>query len=298
MDLDKLAGDAHMLGELVGLAARRAGKAKITLELVPDTVQRERDLDKRKSNLVLGAGTFVLALVVFWSFSVYSNSMVETAKEKLDVVLKDMEGPAATMRKDVQRQKAAVKDVNNLVQTQQDRVQWLGIINELKQTYCSKKFWFTEVIPLVNFKPESLINTAKPRINLAPANEGIMTGDDGVVNAILVKGVWLEKSHQIAETTNEMLGRNLSEAEIKEEMSKRAEDRQLGKSKYFSSSLEYPDPKQPPPRGGAPKEIKFLEASFGGDKMFRIKPQWDESKIGSEFTIILPLKNPIVEGKK
>ncbi|MEZ5325410.1 MAG: hypothetical protein R3F19_10130 [Verrucomicrobiales bacterium] len=45
----------HTLGELVGLALRDTNKCGVEIDLIPESVQRQRDLDKKKPYLFTAA---------------------------------------------------------------------------------------------------------------------------------------------------------------------------------------------------------------------------------------------------
>jgi type IV pilus assembly protein PilM len=53
VNADAAAGDAHLMGELVGLALRAAGACPVEVELVPDTVASARDSAKRAPALIM-----------------------------------------------------------------------------------------------------------------------------------------------------------------------------------------------------------------------------------------------------
>ncbi|NIP97738.1 MAG: hypothetical protein GWO24_31610, partial [Akkermansiaceae bacterium] len=52
IDVEQIGIEAHMMGELVGLALRGIGEAKVSIDLVPDVVASERATAQRKPFLM------------------------------------------------------------------------------------------------------------------------------------------------------------------------------------------------------------------------------------------------------
>lgn len=293
INAEALQEDAHLMGELVGLAARRAGNSGVHLDLVPDSVEKEKDLGRRKSKLFVASGVLVFGLLVFYVFGSMNTSKLKSAEASLDKDLREMEPHAEEMRKIVGSQKAALNDVNTLIKTQQDRVLWVNLLAEIKSEYCSKDYWFTEVQPLLNYKPETNIADLKTRFSATGDNSGPLYSEQNgdLINAVKIRGTWLYNQSEITVKTNKFLEPQEAKTETEDGKVEKSEP----KSVYFSKTLKYHDK--------AGQTGAFKEAPLSVDKMFKIKPQWDESKIGSDFIIILPLKEPILfkapkEGKK
>ncbi len=289
LDGEAIQKNAHLMGELVGLAARRAGNSGVHLELVPDSVEKEKDLDRRKIKLYIAIACLAVGLLVFYIFGATVTSKLKAANETLALEYKEMKPHAEAMRKQVQSQTAALEDVNTLVKTQQDRVQWVNLLAELKREYCSKDYWFTEVQPLLNYKPDTSMVDLNPLFSSSGSSESpfYTDGSGGVINAIKLRGTWLYNHNQITVNTNEFLEVNKKE-DKKSSTVKVGEDAkaEAPKSKYFSNTLKYHDK--------VGEKGAFKESPLLVDKMFKITNDWNVSKIGSDFTIILPLKEPIV----
>src|SRR5437879_4334221 len=59
----ELAGSAYLLGEVVGLALRSVSSCPMELNLLPGSVVRKRDLEKRRPFFITAAACFILALL-------------------------------------------------------------------------------------------------------------------------------------------------------------------------------------------------------------------------------------------
>lgn len=301
LDLDKLSPYAHLMGELVGLAVRRIDKGKINLELTPDSVAKEQDLDRRKSKLAYGAGLLVAGIFVFMVCQFIAGITLKESNEKLTKELAQLTPLENKMKALQAKQKNALNDVNTLIDKQSDRVLWINALDELKSIYASKKYWFTDIAPLVNYTPDSKIDKATHVISSSAFETGEVSGDiitynkAQFINAVLIRGTWINEGHNLSVVTNQLLDKELSPKDLGI-LTRNAEKLQeYGESKYFSRVLQYTKSKMEPPKNRKkinPPKIEYT--SFGGDKMYRIKPRWDEDRIGSDFMIVLPLKNPIL----
>lgn len=298
LDLDELSPYAHLMGELVGLAVRRIDQGKLNLELVPDSVAKEKSLDKRKSKLAVGVTLLIVGLFIYLISLFFSNSSLKTLDDDLTNELNLLKPEEAKMKAVVAAQQNALNDVAQLTQLQEDRTRWINIINDLKSVYTSKNFWFTEIVPLVNFTPDLSISDATPLIaksvmlKNSQNGEAVMPSSENLlVNAVLLRGIWLDEDHNITITTNKLLGKEIKKNDLAKYKSNREEFLAYGESKYFSRIIQYHK------SGANLKTAQPEYASFGGDQMYKIKPRWDEDSLGSDFTIILPLKNPVILNK-
>lgn len=298
LDLEELSPYTHLMGELVGLAVRRIDKGKLNLELVPDSVAKEKSLDKRKTKLAVGVSLLVVGLFIYMVSLFLSNSTLKSLEDELASELALLTPEEMKMKSVIAAQQNALNDVAQLTQLQEDRTRWVDVINDLKSVYASKKFWFTEIIPLVNYTPDLNIEDATPLIpkkvmsaNSKDEEKIVSTSNDLLVNAVMLRGIWLDEDHNITITTNNLLGEEIKKDQLNKYKSDREQFLAYGESKYFSRMLQYYK------AGSNPKTATTEYASFGGDQMYKIKPKWDEDSLGSDFTIILPLKNPLILNK-
>ena len=298
LDLEELSPYTHLMGELVGLAVRRIDKGKLNLELVPDSVAKEKSLDKRKTKLAIGVSLLVVGLFIYMVSLFLSNSTLKSLEDELASELALLTPEEMKMKSVIAAQQNALNDVAQLTQLQEDRTRWVDVINDLKSVYASKKFWFTEIIPLVNYTPDLNIEDATPLIpkkvmsaNSKDEEKIVSTSNDLLVNAVMLRGIWLDEDHNITITTNNLLGEEIKKDQLNKYKSDREQFLAYGESKYFSRMLQYYK------AGSNPKTATTEYASFGGDQMYKIKPKWDEDSLGSDFTIILPLKNPLILNK-
>ena len=92
LDEETVAANAHNMGDLVGSALNQMGTVPVEIDLIPESVQKERELDKRKPALILA----VLALAALLAgMGFYFKRGAEIANAKVDTI----KGKADTLKK-------------------------------------------------------------------------------------------------------------------------------------------------------------------------------------------------------
>ncbi len=154
VDVDQIAAEAHLLGELVGLGLRGIGKASLEIDLVPDAVSRERDVERRKPFLVVASIVFLLGLAL-WAWSNVSRKT-----QAMDAVVSmqsevDERQRYAKPLKDLAQKEAGLDVISGqLVNAQSARVFWVDVWNDLARHFASDVVWLVDFDPVVGFKPD------------------------------------------------------------------------------------------------------------------------------------------------
>jgi type IV pilus assembly protein PilM len=214
VDVDKIAAEAHMLGELVGLALRGIGKASLKIDLVPDVVSHERDIARRKPILMASSAILIVGLAAWAGSNVMRNG---DAADKLKALEKDKQGLEAfakPLKKLAEREKTLDLYGQQLVDAQAARTRWVSLLSDLGHNFASASVWLVDFDPIVGFKPgaevsgESVIvdgfdNTSYGASSLAkfdsmpaPAPRrgrnpnANSNANVPMINAIRVKGFW------------------------------------------------------------------------------------------------------------
>lgn len=156
VDVDQIAAEAHLLGELVGLGLRGVGQAPLEIDLVPDVVSRERDVERRKPWLMAASGVVVLGLAC-WTWSNMSRkkeadsqfATLSAEVEERTRFSKPLEGLA---KQETQLNALA----SQLVNAQSARVLWVDVWDDLSHNFASDVVWVVDLDPVVGFKTGEL----------------------------------------------------------------------------------------------------------------------------------------------
>lgn len=217
VDVDKIAAEAHLLGELVGLGLRGVGQAPLEIDLVPDVVSRERDVERRKPWLMAASGILLVGLA-FWAWSNVSR------KGKAEQQVKDLQQEVDERNKFDKPLKALAKRENQLnslasqlVNAQGARVLWVDVWDDLALHFASDVVWLVDFDPVVGFKSNEVIEGSAGTAQSVITSDfsGVQYGDSALaqitrpapaptgrgkratpapkapmVNAIKIKGFW------------------------------------------------------------------------------------------------------------
>ncbi len=164
VDVERLQHEAHMMGELVGLGLRGAGKAPINIDLVPAIVEEERASERRRPFLIGTAAILILGAAVF---GFYKNSAAKRA-ERLVSGTTGIEGQVenltefeAPLKKLNTEQQELITLADGYVGAENARAYWVDLVEELKEGMASDALWIVEFEPLVGYDPLAADGTPK-----------------------------------------------------------------------------------------------------------------------------------------
>ncbi len=153
IDTGEVASDAHNLGELVGLALREISACPMEIDLVPTTVERRRDIERRKPYLLAAGGCFLALLLAAGVFFHRKKDLTERHGAELSSYESELAGfnskiSAESRREDEIRQRGAP-----LQAAVEGRTRVLEILNHLNSKLASDKLWFTQMEMLAGGVP-------------------------------------------------------------------------------------------------------------------------------------------------
>ncbi|MGJ8657089.1 MAG: Amuc_1101 family PilM-like pilus complex protein [Akkermansiaceae bacterium] len=173
VDVDKVSVEAHQLGEIIGLGLRSLEKAKLNIDLVPETVQHERDDAQKRPKLIIASGVIVAACAAFCVSGVLGKSKaIKSAKKQEEIVqgLESFAKPITAELKDADK----IANIVELYEGKVDsRVLWLNGLSDIKTHFAHPELWITELEPVVNFDPE--VEDGAPSHRTIVANDILKT---------------------------------------------------------------------------------------------------------------------------
>jgi hypothetical protein len=152
-------GNAHNMGELVGLALRDAGPKNLEIDLAPNDILNRRDLDKKKPILITAAALWILIIVgVFLKY----NGTAKNAKTE-ETQLSEEAAQLSNYDRGIKDQEKIEKEnsdiANPISLAVEGRTQYIEIFNHLNSLIKNDKVWIVQIEPL--FAGAPLKNTAK-----------------------------------------------------------------------------------------------------------------------------------------
>ena len=145
---EKISAEAHTLGEVVGLALRAAGTVPVELDLVPFTVERTRDANRRKPFLILTT----LGLVGLLGAGIVYFKRAAGIAEAKTAALSQEKGVLAGFDSKIQVFKNTLAEVESaadpLTSAVSDRTYWVRLFHDLNSRFEDDLIWYTKIEPL------------------------------------------------------------------------------------------------------------------------------------------------------
>jgi len=193
---------AHLLGELVGLALRSVTACPMELSLLPASVVRRQELERRRPFFIAAAVCVVLAMLG-WSF--YYTRAAQVTHETAEVIQQknaSMRGAEARLDK-LKKQITSLDTVAApLIGAVNDRDFWPQILDDLNARLPEADIWITELGPtsggkLLGSGEKSAGETAAvpPQSASGAAAKTVAAGAKSI-DGILVRGLYLYNPKQ------------------------------------------------------------------------------------------------------
>jgi type IV pilus assembly protein PilM len=176
VNIDQLNNEAHMLGELVGLALRAEGQTPLTIDLVPEQVFRERETKRRKPWLV----TASMLLITGWALWSWTNMGRRGLSEEGLNNIKDEVAKRELYAKPLDKlaKKEAELDLvaSQLIGEQASRTEWIDLLDDLALYFKSDIVWLVDFDPVVGFV-RSEVSLDSPGEETANVLQSVISSD-------------------------------------------------------------------------------------------------------------------------
>jgi len=193
VDHAALNGQAHALGELIGLGLRGAGATPVEIDLVPRLVARERLVAKRAPLFWMAGLSIVLML---GATGLFYQRAAAYAADRSAALAKDvaaLKGIAAKIVEQEERLEAIRTRSKPYSEAVLGRVYWITTFRDLSEAMVDDKIWIVEMQPMSG----NNLLIAEPRrageLGLDVAPDPLMAAvpaGQHVIDAVLIKGLW------------------------------------------------------------------------------------------------------------
>ena len=193
---------AHLLGELVGLALRSVTICPMKLNLLPATVVRRQDLEKRRPFFIAAVACILLALLGWSAYYTRAAQVAQQTAQAMRQKNDSMHGVEAQLDK-LKKQIAALDNIATpLITAVNDRNFWPQILEDLNARLPEADIWITELAATSGGKllgaPEKRAGETTPAptptVAGSPAKGGATAGK--VIDGIMVRGLYLYNPKQ------------------------------------------------------------------------------------------------------
>jgi len=196
------ARSAHLLGELVGLALRSVTVCPMEINLLPTSVVRRQELEKRRPFFIAAAASILLALL---GWSAYYTRAAQVAQQTAQVMRqKNDTMHAAEVHLDTLKKQITALDniATPLITAVGDRNFWPKILEDLNTRLPEANIWITELAATSGGKllgaPEKRAGEATPvPLPTPPSSTTRAAAAAGkVIDGIMVRGLYLYNPKQ------------------------------------------------------------------------------------------------------
>lgn len=226
VDASVIQREGHLMGELVGLALRGAGKSVINIDLVPSVVRKNRTNERRRPFFIAAAAAVLVGMAGWAAFQLMAGS---AAKEKTSHMTEQKE-QLAKESGPIEKLNTTEKNLRQIadgyVALEDGHSAWLDVLGEIRGAFASKYVWITDFEPISGFDLKAAVEGKKPTgkaqengkpvvkpdfynsaygtsslnaqggANAAPAKPGAKNQPSGktktTANAVRIKGFWRE----------------------------------------------------------------------------------------------------------
>lgn len=185
-DHDLVSANAHTLGEVVGSALSQAGEVPVDIELIPESVQKAKDLNKRKPALIV-ALICLAAFLGAMGFFFTKGAEVTTAKAE------EIERKADDLKKyneEIEDLEAAIVTLDGqqkpFVDATTHRSYWVRVFNYLGEKLSGDAIFFTLLEPLSEGRP--IISDDATDLS------AVSTGVESTIDSFSIGGLWRENA--------------------------------------------------------------------------------------------------------
>ena len=241
IDVDVLGREAHQLGELVGLGLHATGNAEVEIDLVPDVVQAQRDISRRKPALIAAAVLFILGLAAWAGFKSKSVSESETFLADLESKIGVLEQPARKIEGALKNEKSTVSLLKAYSAAEEGRLSFVKTWNELSEPFTSEEVWITDLEFRANYSADGDVDTdgvIDESFANATYGSSVMMADKGMVDSVSIKGLHLDNDGEVFAILKKLRGSEMLSFDWKK---KPLEESQLVKENQAAPNAETND---------------------------------------------------------
>ncbi len=280
MDVERVASEAHMLGEIIGLGLRSIGKAKLQIDLVPEVVEEARVESKRRPKLLAAAAIAIAASAAYAVTGMTHKAHVVKQQKKNEKTLNGLLTYSKPIKNNLQKAKKVGAILSQYGSAIDSRQQAFGILDDINQYFSDHNLWIVDFDPIVNFTPGAEEQTsyvsdemARPeygksslaKLSIVPKMKGNRPNPaykPTVISAIRIHGFWKGGDPAVVQQRFENL---------------------LAHSKYFTKQIMVKKGRHLTPEDIAMKDMVVEQET--------VIP---EDKLAAPYTIIIPLSKPIL----
>jgi len=182
------------------LGLRAAGKSTIKIDLVPDAVQAERDINRRKPLLIGAAALFIAGLGSWAGFKSLSVSEAERHLSQLEQEAVTLRPPATKIERLLQQEKEANELIKAYAKAEKNRLNIVDQWNSIAKHFVSEVAWITDIEPRTNFSLDaggSSDAVIDESFSSNPYGKSSVMNEVTTADSVILRGFHLNKQNEV-----------------------------------------------------------------------------------------------------
>lgn len=147
LDSEQIRKDMHLLGEVAGLALRRALTCPIEINLMPPDLVARKTFRKRQPFLVLAAAGLVLITACWWVYANRMKALSDSQLEKVERKIAGLRGVHDALNDVLKEKTEANRNVEALMDVIGLRTRWVEIMDAIHSSMLDG-MWLTAIEPV------------------------------------------------------------------------------------------------------------------------------------------------------
>lgn len=146
VNAERVEANLHRLGEVTGLALRRALTCPIEINLIPPSLVKRKDFRRRLPFFALAGAAVILTMLCWWIYFYRMGGMRKTALARVDERTREMTATRADLQSAIQQKNDTETKMHAVLDVIGLRTRWVEIIQALYDNTLDG-MWITAVRP-------------------------------------------------------------------------------------------------------------------------------------------------------
>ncbi len=146
---ERVAADMQLLGEVAGLALRKALKCPVEINLLPPDLVATKVFRKRQPFFALAASGLVLTLLCWMAYTYKTRNFRNEWAQGVDQRIADLRTTSDDLHKVMEEKKAVQEKADTILAVITQRTEWIEIIDAIHSCMLDG-MWLTSIQPVVN----------------------------------------------------------------------------------------------------------------------------------------------------
>jgi type IV pilus assembly protein PilM len=148
IEQERVTQDVHLLGEVCGLALRRALTCPVEINLLPPDLVARRTLRRRQPFFALSALGLVLVMLCWWVYFLRMREMLSTRVATVESRVSGLDSRATGLKKVHAEAAAVAARADALARVAGLRARWVELFGALHDTLIDG-MWLTAIVPVI-----------------------------------------------------------------------------------------------------------------------------------------------------